>query len=137
MIEQLGAASEVTILLTTHYLDEAERLCDRIAVMHEGKVVALGSPAELRATLGDEILELRVDGDAQAALDVLRSKGIAGDDAFPVGSTVIVPLHDRLAVDAIAATQESGVPVSGWSARKPTLDDVYLRLTGGRLGGAE
>jgi hypothetical protein len=46
-------------------------------------------------------------------------------------------LHDRPSVDAIAAVQESGVPVSGWSARKPTLDDVYLRLTGGRLGGAE
>ncbi len=137
VIEQLGDTSDVTILLTTHYLDEAERLCDRIAVMHEGKIVALGSPAELRAALGEEILELRIDGDADAALDVLRSKGVAGDDAFPVGSTVIVPLHDRPSVDAIAATQESGVPVSGWSARKPTLDDVYLRLTGGRLGGAE
>ena len=137
VIEQLGAASDVTILLTTHYLDEAERLCDRIAVMHEGKIVALGSPAELRAALGEEILELRVDGNAEAALDVLRSTGIAGDDAFPVGSTVILPLHDRPSVDAIAAVQESGVPVSGWSARKPTLDDVYLRLTGGRLGGAE
>jgi len=134
VIERLGATSDVTILLTTHYLDEAERLCDRIAVMHEGRIVALGSPAELRAAFGEEILELRVDGDADAALEVLRSRGIAGDDAFPVGSTVIVPLHDRRSVDAIAATQESGVPVSGWSARQPTLDDVYLRLTGGRLG---
>jgi ABC-2 type transport system ATP-binding protein len=136
VIEQLSAASDVTILLTTHYLDEAERLCDRIAVMHEGKIVALGSPAELRATLGEELLELRVDGDAEAALEILRDKVIAGDDAFPVGSTVIVPLHDRDSVDAIAATQGSGVPLSGWSARKPTLDDVYLRLTGGRLGDA-
>jgi ABC-2 type transport system ATP-binding protein len=137
VIEQLGATSDTTILLTTHYLDEAERLCDRIAVMHEGKIVALGSPAELRAALGEELLELRVDGDADAALDVLRAKGIAGDDAFPVGSTVIVPLHDRRSVDAIAATQESGVHASGISARRPTLDDVYLRLTGGRLGGAD
>jgi ABC-2 type transport system ATP-binding protein len=136
VIEQLSAASDVTILLTTHYLDEAERLCDRIAVMHEGKIVALGSPAELRATVGEELLELRVDGDAEAALEILRDKVIAGDDAFPVGSTVIVPLHDRDSVDAIAATQGSGVPLSGWSARKPTLDDVYLRLTGGRLGDA-
>jgi ABC-2 type transport system ATP-binding protein len=136
VIEQLGDASDVTILLTTHYLDEAERLCDRIAVMHEGKIVALGSPAELRAALGDEILELRVDGDAGAAVDILRREGIAGDDAFPVGSTAIVPLHDRGSVDAIAATQQLGVPVSGWSARKPTLDDVYLRLTGDRLGDA-
>src|SRR5712691_10161363 len=112
VIEQLGADGEITILLTTHYLDEAERLCDRIAVMHEGKIVALGSPAELRASLGEEIVEIRVDGDAAAALAVLRAKGIAGDDAFSVGSTVTVPLHNRRAVDATALVHESGVPVS-------------------------
>ncbi len=137
VIEQLGADGEITILLTTHYLDEAERLCDRIAIMHEGRIVALGSPAELRASLGEEIVEIRVDGDAAAALAVLHAKGIAGDDAFSVGSTVTVPLHDRRAVDATALVHESGVPVSAIGTRRPTLDDVYLRLTGGRLGGAE
>src|SRR6266581_1588188 len=102
VIEQLGADGAITILLTTHYLDEAERLCDRIAIMHEGRIVALGSPAELRASLGEEIVEIRVDGDAAAALAVLRAKGVAGDDAFSVGSTVTVPIHDRSAVDATA-----------------------------------
>jgi ABC-2 type transport system ATP-binding protein len=137
VIEQLSARSDITVLLTTHYLDEAERLCDRIAIMHEGRIVAIGSPAELRATLGDEIVEIRVDGNADAALDVLRAKGIAGDDAFSVGSTVTIPLHDRRSVDAIALIHESGVPASAIGARRPTLDDVYLRLTGGRLGGAD
>jgi ABC-2 type transport system ATP-binding protein len=137
VIEELGANGEITILLTTHYLDEAERLCDRIAIMHEGRIVALGSPAELRASLGEEIAEIRVDGDAAAALAVLRAKGIAGDDAFSVGSTVIVPLHDRRSVDATALVHESGVRVSAVATRRPTLDDVYLRLTGGRLGGAD
>ena len=137
VIEQLGADGAITILLTTHYLDEAERLCDRIAIMHEGRIVALGSPAELRASLGEEIVEIRVDGDAAAALAVLRAKGIAGDDAFSVGSTVTVPIHDRSAVDATALVHESGVPVSAISTRRPMLDDVYLRLTGGRLGGDE
>jgi ABC-2 type transport system ATP-binding protein len=137
VIEQLGEDSDITILLTTHYLDEAERLCDRIAIMHEGRIVALGSPAELRATLGEEIVEIRVDGNADAALEVLRAKGIAGDDAFSVGSTVTIPLHDRPSVDAIALIHESGVPANAIGARRPTLDDVYLRLTGGRLGGAD
>jgi ABC-2 type transport system ATP-binding protein len=137
VIEELGTDGEITILLTTHYLDEAERLCDRIAVMHEGRIVALGSPAELRASLGEELVEIRVDGDAAAALDVLRARGAAGDDAFSVGSTVIVPLHDRRSADATALVHESGVPVSAIATRRPTLDDVYLRLTGGRLGGAD
>ncbi len=137
VIEQLGSDGGITILLTTHYLDEAERLCDRIAIMHEGRIVALGSPAELRATLGDEIVEVRVDGDAAAALEVLRTEGIAGVDAFSVGSTITIPLRDVGSADAIALIHESGVPTSAIGARRPTLDDVYLRLTGGRLGGAE
>jgi ABC-type multidrug transport system ATPase subunit len=137
VIEQLGADGDITILLTTHYLDEAERLCDRIAIMHEGRIVALGSPAELRARLGEEIVEIRIDGDADSALAALREKGIAGDDAFSVGSTVTVPLHDRRSIDAIALIHESGVPTSAINTRRPTLDDVYLRLTGGRLGGSD
>jgi len=137
VIEELGTDGGITILLTTHYLDEAERLCDRIAVMHEGRIVALGTPTELRASLGEELVEIRIDGDAVAALEVLRARGIAGDDAFSVGSTVIVPLRDRRPVDATALIHESGVPVSSLATRRPTLDDVYLRLTGGRLGGAD
>ena len=54
----------MTILLTTHYLDEAERLCDRVAIIHAGRIVALDTPAALLAGLGREIVELRVDGDA-------------------------------------------------------------------------
>jgi hypothetical protein len=68
---------------------------------------------------------------------VLRARGIAGEDAFSVGSTVIVPLHDRGLAEATALVHEAGVPVSAIAVRRPTLDDVYLRLTGGRLGGAE
>jgi ABC-2 type transport system ATP-binding protein len=135
VIDGLRGGGEVTILLTTHYLDEAERLCDRVAIMHAGRIVALGTPADLRASMGDEILELRVDGHAQSALDVLQARGLAGDDAFAVGSTVTVPLRERSAADAIAAVHEIGVATTAISARPATLDDVYLRLTGDRLGG--
>jgi ABC-2 type transport system ATP-binding protein len=124
-------------VLTTHYLDEAERLCDRIAIMHEGRIVALDTPAALLSALGDEILELRIDGDAAVALDVLQARGVAGADAFTIGSTVTVPLHEQRAVDVIAAVHELGLPTLAVGTRKPTLDDVYLRLTGDRLGGAD
>jgi ABC-2 type transport system ATP-binding protein len=135
VIGGLRARGEVTILLTTHYLDEAERLCDRIAVMHSGRIVALGTPAELRSELGEEILELRVDGHAEATLDVLQGLAVADDSAFAVGSTLVIPLRARSASEAIAAVREIGIDTLSVGARQPTLDDVYLRLTGDRLGG--
>jgi ABC-2 type transport system ATP-binding protein len=135
VIADLRSRGELTILLTTHYLDEAERLCDRVAIMHSGEIVALDTPERLRARLGRELVELRVDGDATAALASLRAHGIARDGAFTVGSTVTVPLNGHSSGEAIAAIHELGL-AGAVSARQPTLDDVYLRLTGGRLAEA-
>ena len=135
VIAELRSRDELTILVTTHYLDEAERLCDRVAIMHAGEIVALDTPERLRAGLGRELVELRVDGDASAALASLRSIGIARDNAFTVGATVTVPLNGHSSGEAIAAIHELGL-AEAVSARRPTLDDVYLRLTGGRLAEA-
>ena len=136
VIAELRDRGELTVLLTTHYLDEAERLCDRIAIMHLGRIVALGTPAELRAELGAEIVEIRVDGDGQHALARLRENGIADDESFLVGSTLTLPLPDGGATAAIAAVDALELGALSVGARKPTLDDVYLRLTGGRLAEA-
>jgi ABC-2 type transport system ATP-binding protein len=125
----------MTIVLTTHYLDEAERLCDRIAIMHEGRIAALDSPEALLASLGPEIAELRIAGDADRALETLRREGLAGGDAFVVGASVIVPLHDRRGAELIGALEHVAVRTAATAMRPPTLDDVYLRLTGDRLGG--
>src|SRR5947208_1224569 len=133
VISSLRARTRMTILLTTHYLDEAERLCDRLAIMHAGRIVALNTPAALLARLGREIVELRVPGDPADALASLRSHGIVDGDGFAVGSTLTLPLHDRSAADAVAAIGDAGVGATSISTRRPTLDDVYLRLTGGRL----
>jgi ABC-2 type transport system ATP-binding protein len=135
LIAHLRARTEMTILLTTHYLDEAEKLCDRIAIIHSGRIVALDTPDALLASLGREIIELRVSGDAAVALAALRSRGIAGDDAFIVGASLTVPLHKRSSSDALVAINELGV-ATALSTRQPTLDDVYLQLTGDRLAEA-
>ena len=74
-IAGLRARLEMTILLTTHYLDEAEQLCDRVAIVHEGRIVALDSPAALLAGLGRELVELRIDGDVTAAVTSFRQPG--------------------------------------------------------------
>jgi ABC-2 type transport system ATP-binding protein len=133
VIGGLRATNEMTIVLTTHYLDEAERLCDRIAIVHAGRIVALDTPRALLDGLGTQIVELRVEADVDAVLSFLRSRGVAGDDAFAVGATVTVPLGPRSARDVIDAVAEFGASVTQTTTRPPTLDDVYLRLTGDRL----
>ena len=83
--------------------------------------------------MGRELVELRVDGDVSTAVSSLRGRGIAGDDAFAVGATLHIPLHDRPAHDAVAAIAELGLAVTAITSRPPTLDDVYLQLTGESL----
>jgi ABC-2 type transport system ATP-binding protein len=131
VIAGLRARSDLTILITTHYLEEAERLCDRVGIVHSGVLVAVDSPRTLRERLGAEILEFRSGDNAQATLARLQERGLAGADAFVVGASVTVPLHDRSVTDVLAALDEAHVPVSEVATRAPTLDDVYLHYTGG------
>jgi ABC-2 type transport system ATP-binding protein len=136
VIVGLRNREDMTIIVTTHYLDEAERLCDRVAIIHQGEIVALDAPEALLAGLGREILEFRVDGGTEAALSALRRRGIAHHDAFSVGARVTVPLHEHSAADALAAIEAERLRVSEIATRVPTLDDVYLELTGARIGEA-
>ena len=133
LIAGLRERNEMTTLLTTHYLDEAERLCDRVAIVHLGRIVALDTPASLLGMLGREIFEARVDGDPQHAIDGLRTHGVAGDDAFAIGATLTIPLHDRAATEVLHRLTDMRVSTSAVTTRPPNLDDVYLQLTGDSL----
>jgi ABC-2 type transport system ATP-binding protein len=134
LIAGLRVRDDLTVLLTTHYLDEAERLCDRIGIMHDGRIVALGSPASLLAGVGDAVIELRTNSerDARQVLSSLRAHDLAGDDAIVVGRTVTVPVRgsERDVNGALAALD---LPTIATTTRVPHLDDVYLRLTGERI----
>jgi ABC-2 type transport system ATP-binding protein len=130
VIEGLRAREELTILLTTHYLDEARRLCDRVAIIHEGSLVALDTPQALLEGLGGEILELRLDRDGSQALALLRRREVAGADAFAVGASVTVPLHRLAPSQVLSVLEEERLRVLGIASRQPNLDDVYLKFTG-------
>ena len=136
LIADVRERDETTILLTTHYLDEAQRLCDRVAIIHRGQIVALETPDALLADLGSEVLELRVGADASAARAALGARGVPVDAVFAVGSTLTVPLRDTTAGDVMEALDSAGLAAAAISSRQPTLDDVYLRLTGDRLADA-
>src|SRR4051812_16868392 len=135
-IAALRGREAMTIVLTNHYLEEAQRLCDRVAIVHAGQIAAIDTPTALLAGLGDELLEVRVDGAVELALAALGAHGAAAADAFVVGSTLTVPLHDLSAGDALAAVARAGLAANDIRTRRPTLDDVYLRLTGEALAAA-
>jgi ABC-2 type transport system ATP-binding protein len=136
VIAGLRSREEMTIVLTTHYLDEAQRLCDRVAIIHAGEIVALDTPAALLAGLGEELLDVRVGGDGSVALTSLRARGAADEYAFAVGSTLTIPLRAWTGSEVLAVMDELGLETGSIATRTPTLDDVYLRLTGSRIGAA-
>jgi hypothetical protein len=101
--------------------------------VHMGQIVAMDTPAALLGQLGSEILELRVNSDPASALAALTSRHVAGDDAFNVGTTLTIPLHTITAREAVGVVTDLGLSTTVITTRPPTLDDVYLRLTGARL----
>ncbi len=127
---QLG----VTIFLTTQYLEEADALADRVGIIHLGKLVAEGTPAELKRSIGSDVIIAKVDGDAAAAVDAIRTiRAIEGVEAKGQEITVSVT-HGASLVSAVAlALNERGVRVRELTLRTPTLDDVFLHVTGARL----
>ncbi|HLJ07626.1 MAG TPA: hypothetical protein VKX24_03760, partial [Acidimicrobiia bacterium] len=96
-------------------------------------IVALDTPRALLDSLGTEIVELRLEADVDAVLSFLQAQGAAGGDSFTVGSTLTVPLRGGSSRQVIDAVADFGAAVTATSTRPPTLDDVYLRLTGNRL----
>jgi ABC-2 type transport system ATP-binding protein len=124
-----------TILLTTHYMEEADRLCSRVAIMDHGHLLALDTPAELKRTVGaDTILKLRTEGDAEALL--LRLKEVEGvDSGSVVEGEVIVAARatDGLLPRLIQIAEAGGFAVHDVSVAEPTLETVFINLTGKEL----
>jgi ABC-2 type transport system ATP-binding protein len=133
LIAGLRSRSGMSVLLTTHYLDEAEELCDRVAILHDGRIAALQSPSALLAAIGREVLELRIEADGHSVLQALQQHGVAPQGTFAVGSTVYVPLNTETDAEVAQTVTDLGFATQAVSTRRPTLDDVYLQLTGSSL----
>lgn len=122
----------VTLVITTHYMEEAERLCDSLVIMDEGKIVASGSPVELvERHAGPEVLELRpVEGcDVDALLASLEGSGVRGSERS--GNALILFVDDAEAT--LARHDPARFPLDSALARGAGLEDVFLRLTGRSL----
>jgi ABC-2 type transport system ATP-binding protein len=134
-------ARGTTIFLTTQYLEEADHLCSRLAVIADGELVANGSPDDLKAQVGGDSLAIDLDETPAMPVDRARaviegsgllteeeSVGITGD-----GIVVSSPRANAIGTDVLVALREAGATVTGFTVRSPSLDDVFLHLTGGTL----
>ncbi len=134
-LKQAGRA----IILTTHYMEEAERLCDRVAIMDHGKIIALGTPQQLIASVGGEhIVEFAVSGQAHGngRVDAGALTAIPGVQSHRVDASIhqllVSELHTAVP-RIIAALGEQGLHLSELRTHSATLDDVFVRLTGRNL----
>jgi ABC-2 type transport system ATP-binding protein len=131
-VSRLAEAESLTILLTTHYLEEADQLADRLAIVSRGKVVVDGTPAKLKAGLrGDAVHIELANGAVSAAEGVLAGVGAQPEQVLD-GRTIVSRVENggRALPGIISALESAGIAVASVSLSRPSLDDVYLHFTG-------
>jgi len=137
-VRRLNREQGITVFLTTQYLEEADRLADRVAIIDRGRIVAEGTPRELKRRVGDEVVDLQFgdDGEAERAAGVLAGvapqRQVSGPEVriYAAVAAEIVP-------EVVRRIDEAGLSLRGLSVAQPTLDDVFLRLTGRRAESAD
>ena len=131
-IRDLLKEYDMTVLMTTHYMDEAEELASRIAIMDHGKIIAQGTSDELKSLIGEEVVHLKVDGEASDLCDTLDFVGecrVLGKN----GLELVVKNASRIIPLIFEKTNGLGTRITEVSYKKPSLNDVFLYLTGREL----
>jgi ABC-2 type transport system ATP-binding protein len=130
-IKALNRESGVTIILTTHYMEEADFLCDRVAIMDGGRFAALDSPGALKDLMGGDVVSLEVDGDPAVFLDEFRDVDWVKTRGLHEGEVVLtMERGERRIPEIILLAQRKGLAVTSVHLRRPSLEDVFLHFTG-------
>jgi ABC-2 type transport system ATP-binding protein len=132
-VRRLNEELEMTIFLTTQYLEEADELADRIGIINDGRLVAEGTPDELKRRVGNDVIVAQLEGQAEAArARVERLAGVHSVEAH--GDELVITAADGAAtIGPVAVALSKAAPVRHLTLRTPTLDDVFLELTGNRM----
>ena len=137
-VRRLNTELGMTIFLTTQYLEEADRLADEVAIINRGRIVARGSPAALKRTVGDEVVELEFDDDGAAARADEVLAGLAGQRTLAGPELrLYVPRAAEVVPEVVRRLDAAGLAPRGLSLAQATLDDVFLRATGETMKAAE
>jgi len=136
-VRRLNREQGMTIFLTTQYLEEADELADRVGIIDGGRLVAEGSPEQLKRSIGNDVIVAQVDGHTQAGQAAVRTvPGVRGVEVH--GSELWVTTGDgAAAVGPVAAALSRVAPVCNLTLRTTTLDDVFLELTGNHIRAAD
>jgi ABC-2 type transport system ATP-binding protein len=136
LLEQLRAESNLTISLTTHYMDEADKLCDRIAIIDAGKIVASGTTQELKAMIkGSDRIRVQIEGDAAPAVAALRPQPYVLDITEDGDGAIIIATADgaHAMPRIIEQIEQAGTKIHTMSIEQISLEDVFINFTGRRL----
>jgi ABC-2 type transport system ATP-binding protein len=124
----------VTVFLTTHYLEEADALCDRLAIIDHGRIVAEGTPADLKRQVAGDVVALQVRGSATAALELLREQPFVREASLEEDTIrLYVDAGDRATPQILRLLDGAGLHLETMTLTRPSLDDVFLRQTGRSL----
>jgi ABC-2 type transport system ATP-binding protein len=130
-IKRLNKEGGVTIILTTHYMEEADFLCDRIAIMDRGKFVAMDAPGRLKDILGGDVVFLEIEGSADALVNRINNLDwIKNITKHGENLSLTMERGERRIPELINTAKENGVEVTCVHLRKPSLEDVFLHFTG-------
>jgi ABC-2 type transport system ATP-binding protein len=135
VLRELHAAGQ-TIVLMTHYMEEADQLCDRLAIMDHGKILALDTPARLKRTVGaDTIVTVKATGDTDALAAALQNKvdGVTKGRRIDEGVELQVKGSERIIPRVVAAAEEAGFELQDLHVAEPTLETVFISMTGKAL----
>ncbi len=139
-LRDMNKEKGVTIILTTHYMEEADALCDRVAIIDNGKIVALDTPANLKDMIGSDTVSLEVASGAQALMQCMQSFPWLKSSAFVNGTIELMVDHAQSRIPEIMQeANKCGAVITSVGLHKPTLEDVFLKYTGRRIreaGGA-
>jgi len=136
LLQQLREENELTISLTTHYMDEAEHLCDRIAIVDGGKIVALDTPAGLKSMVeGSDQIEMEVSGDAQRVTDALNGQSFVNKVTRDGNGKIVIATDNgaQMIARIVDETEKAGARVMSITMHRLSLEDVFIHFTGRTL----
>jgi ABC-2 type transport system ATP-binding protein len=135
-VERLNTQLGMTIFLTTQYLEEADALANRVGIIDGGRLVAEGTPTDLKRSVGADLVIVRIDGDAAAVADALRNvDGLLGVETHGHEAVISAANGSQVVSAVVVALDAADLTVRDLTLRSPTLDDVFLEMTGNRLAG--